>query len=488
MRPEEQLIKQRKDKIDFLISKGVNPYASRFEKKDEIGVLIKDYGKKVKKGEKTRKNVSVAGRVMSLRIMGKASFGDIQDASGRMQFYANEKDFGEKYEVFKKLDIGDIMGIKGVVFKTHKGELSVWLSDFELLTKSLRPLPEKWHGLRDTELRYRQRYVDLIMNPYVKKVFMKRSRIIEAVREFLIKRGFVEVETPILQPIYGGGSARPFDSKLNALNMNVYMRISNELYLKRLIVGGYEKVFEFSADFRNEGIDKTHNPEFLQMETMCAYADYKDSMDLSEEMVTGVVKKLCKELKVNYQGQVIDFKRPWKRISVADAIQKETGINVKIDFNELRKKSVGAGVDAGDCENWGQLVEKIFEERVEKTLINPTIIYDYPADTSPLARKKIEEPIFVERFEVFVNGWEIINSYSELNDPQVLIENWKNQEELKKKGDEEAQVMDEDFVRAMEYGMPPTSGVGLGIDRLVMLLTDSASIRDVIMFPFMRPK
>jgi len=519
MKPEDMLVKQRKDKRDFFIREGMNPYPTKFEKKDNVSDIIKLYKTKIRKGEKTRKNVSLAGRIMSLRMMGQVCFGDIQDESGRMQFYVKSEETGKKYELFKKFDIGDIIGLRGVIFKTHRGELSIWVKDFELLTKNVRPLPEKWHGLRDTELRYRQRYVDLIMNPDVKKVFLQRSKIIETMREFLVRKEFVEVETPILQPIYGGTNAKPFESKLNALDMKVYMRISNELYLKRLLVGGYEKVFEFSVDFRNEGIDRTHNPEFLQMETMCAYADYKNSMALTKEMINYIVKKVCGNreaydsnstsankkmkkvnkkkrakkregggLKITYQGAVINFKKPWKKMSMAEGIKKYTGLDVMIDFSELKKKAVGVGVDTADCKNWGQIVEKIFEERVEKNLINPTIIYDYPADTSPLAKKKIENPRFVERFEVYINGWEIINSYSELNDPQVLIENWEKQEALGKKGIEETQVMDKDFVRALEYGMPPASGIGVGIDRLVMLLTDSASIRDVMFFPFMKPK
>jgi lysyl-tRNA synthetase class 2 len=486
MKPEEQLIKQRKDKIDFFIANGMNPYATKYDKSDRIREILEEYEKKTAKGEKTRKKVSIAGRIMSLRIMGKATFGDIQDGDGRMQFYANSEELGEKYNLIKKLDLGDIVGMKGTIFKTHKGELSVWMEDFELLTKSVRPLPEKWHGLKDTELRYRQRYVDLIMNPEVKRVFLKRAKIIAAMREFLSKEGFTEVETPILQPIYGGTNAKPFDSKLNALNMKVYMRISNELYLKRLVVGGYEKIFEFSQDFRNEGIDKTHNPEFLQMETMWAYADYKANMDFTEQMVSHIVKEVCKEPKIQYQGNAINFKTPWKRISLAESIKKRCGVDVLVDFEELKRSAIGVGVDPSDCDCWGKLVEKIFEEKVEKSLMDPTIVYDYPADTSPLAKKKIEDPKFVERFELYINGWEIANSYSELNDPMVLMENWKKQEAKKERGDEEAQVMDEDFVRALEYGMPPTSGVGVGIDRLVMLLTDSASIRDVMFFPFMR--
>lgn len=484
MKPGDNLAKQRKEKIDFFVQKGINPYAYKYEKKDDVSDIIKDYSKKIKVGEKSRKKVSVAGRIMSLRGMGSVCFGNLQDKSGKIQIFAAKDNLKDNYDVFKKLDIGDIIGLEGVIFKTKKGELSIWINNFELLTKNMKPLPEKWHGLRDTELRYRQRYLDMIMNPEVKEVFIKRGEIIQGIREFLIKQGFVEVETPVLQPIYGGTNARPFASKLNSLNMDVYMRISNELYLKRLLVGGYEKIFEFSNDFRNEGIDKTHNPEFLLMETMCAYADYKESMDVTEKMINYVVKKVCKNFKIKYQGQVIDFKGPWKRLSLAEAIKKEADVDINVDFNELKKKAIGAGVDSKDCENWGQLVEKIFEERVEKTLINPTVIYDYPSDTSPLAKKKEDDPRYVERFEVYINGWELVNSYSELNDPQVLIENWKKQEAM---DDDEAQKMDEDFVNALEYGMPPASGIGIGVDRFVMLLTDSASIRDVIMFPFMRP-
>ncbi len=481
---DDRLITQRKQKLISFANDGVNPYASKFNKRDYAQEILNS-NRKLKKDQRSKSKVSIAGRVITLRIMGRAGFAHILDSSGKIQIYAREEELGSKeYKIFSKLDLGDIVGIDGVVFRTKKGEISVWVKNFELLTKNLRPLPEKWHGLKDTELRYRQRYVDLIVNPDVKEVFLLRNKIINFMREFLVKEGFIEVETPILQPIYGGTSAKPFKSYLNNLGMDVYLRISNELYLKRLIVGGYEKIFEFSTDFRNEGIDTTHNPEFLQMETMWAYANYKDNMEFAEKMIKFIARKIGKT-RVEYAGNRLDIGKKWLKLSMLDALKRYAKIDVEkiTDFADLlRKNKIEFEGDIG----WGPAVNLLFEELVEKKLVQPTIIYDYPVETSPLA-KIGKDKRFAERFEIYINGWEIGNSYSELNDPSVLRKNWENQEIRAKRGDEEAQRMDSDFLNALEIGMPPTSGFGIGIDRLVMILTGSHSIKDVIFFPFMKP-
>jgi lysyl-tRNA synthetase, class II len=489
MQPEEQLIKQRLEKLQSLKDLGQNPYDHSYKKTHYSKDILEEF-KKLKKEEKTKKKVSVSGRIMTIRGMGKAAFGNIQDFQGRIQFYIREDENPEAYKVFKKLDMGDIVGIEGTVFRTKMGEITIWCKDIRLLTKCIRPLPEKWHGLQDVELRYRQRYLDLIVNPDVKEVFQKRSQIINGIREFLTKNGYTEVETPILQPIYGGTNARPFESKLNALNMNVYMRISNELYLKRLLVGGYEKIFEFSQDFRNEGMDKTHNPEFLQVETMWCYADYRDNMDFAEEMIEYIVKKIFKKTSIEYQGKQIEFKRPWKRMTMFDAIKQYSKIDIEKCSDEELRDILNENKIIYDHDNFsrGAATEMIFEHFVEHNLIQPTLIYDFPAETSPLAKKSKKDQRFAERFEPFVNGWELGNSYSELNDPKELELNWKQQESKLQKGDIEAQRMDKDFIRALEFGMPPASGIGIGIDRLAILLTNSETIRDVIFFPFMKPE
>ncbi|MEK6974502.1 MAG: lysine--tRNA ligase [Nanoarchaeota archaeon] len=489
MLPEEQLRKQRLEKLNSLKELKQNPYDYSY-KKTHATIEVLEKFKSLEKEERANRKVSIAGRIMTLRVMGKASFGHLQDQSGRIQFYIKEEDSPENYKVFKKLDLGDIIGIGGIVFRTKMGEITVWCKKIRLLTKCLHPLPEKWHGLQDIETRYRQRYLDLIVNPDIKNIFNNRSQIINAIREFLVKQGYIEVETPILQPIYGGTNARPFESKLNALNMKVFMRISNELYLKRLLVGGYEKIFEFSQDFRNEGIDKTHNPEFLLMETMWCYADYTDNMGLTEDLIEYIAKKVLKTTVIEYQGKKIDLKKPWKRYRMIDAIKHFAGIDFEnssdSEIHEIMRKNK---IEYPNEEfSRGLAMELIFKYLVEPKLIQPTIIYDYPKETSPLSKKHRSDPRFVERFEPFINGWEMGNSYSELNDPRELEQNWKQQESKHQKGNIEAQRLDNDFIRALEYGMPPASGLGLGIDRLVMLFTNSESIRDVILFPFMKPE
>ena len=488
MRREEQIIKEREKKIDELKKLRINLYSHKYEIKNYASEIKNKY-LKLKPEQRTKNNVSLAGRIMVIRDIGKIIFATLQDSTGKIQLVFQEKETLKKeFDFFKKfIDVGDIIGVKGIVFRTKRGELSILVSKIELLTKSLMPLPEKWHGLKGKEDRYRKRYLDLIMNPEVKAVFLKRSEIISAIREFLVKNGYVEVETPILQPIYGGTNARPFETRLEALKMKLYLRISNELYLKRLLVGSYDKIFEFSPDFRNEGIDRLHNPEFLQMETMWAYANYKDNMKFFEDMLKYITKKVLGTTKIEYQGTKIDLGK-WKRMSFLEALKKYTGEDFNVDEKESRKKALKLKVDVSDCENYGEILNKVFEEKVEKHLIQPTIIYDYPSSISGLAKINEEDKRFAERFEPFTNGWEIGNSYSEENDPKRIEEYWKKSEIAFRKGKIEEQRLDKDFIQALKYGMPPASGLGIGIDRLVMLLTNSPSIRDVIFFPFMKQK
>lgn len=489
MTREEEIRKERAKKIDELKKQGNEPYKHRFEVKNHALNLQQKY-EKLKPGEKTNDKVSMAGRVLAVRIHGKINFASLQDSTGKIQLaFEEQESTKELCDFFKRyVDSGDVIGVEGIVLKTQRGELTVLVKKLELLTKSIAPLPDKWHGLQDKEERYRQRYVDLIMNPEVKQVFLKRSKIIEAMREFLMHKDFIEVETPILQPIYGGTNARPFETKLNALDIKLYLRISNELYLKRLLVGGYEKIFEFSADFRNEGIDKTHNPEFLLMETMWTYANYKDNLDLCEEMFQYIAKKVLGTTKIEYQGTKMDFGK-WQKLSMLEAIKKYTGEDFDTENeNHAKKLAMKLKVDVSECKDWGEIINKVFEEKVEQHLIQPTMIYDYPTSVSGLAKIKDEDSRFAERFEPFINGWELGNSYSEENDPERLKEYWKKAEEAFRKGAFEEQRLDLDFLRALEHGMPPASGIGIGMDRLIMLLTNSASIRDVILFPFMRPE
>jgi len=486
---EDEIIKERLKKVDELRKLGINPYAYKFDKKDSASELHEKYDKIANEKVVAGKKAVIAGRVMTVRDLGKIAFSKLQDASGDIQIVLQDgKTKKDVMDFFKKfVDAGDIIGVTGKVFKTKRGELSILADKVEMLTKSIKPLPEKWHGLKDKEERYRKRYLDLIVKPEVKKVFEKRAKIISSIREFLVKKDYTEVETPILQPIYGGTSAEPFVSKLNALDMTVYMRISNEMYLKRLIGGGYEKIFEFSRDFRNEGIDATHNPEFTLMETMCAYADYKQNMDLVEEMLEFVAKKVNGSTKVEYQGKTIDFKRPWTRISMLESIKKYGKLDVtKMSDDQLKKKLKELGIDIPVFKR-GIAIEEIFGEIVEPKLIQPTIVYDYPFETCGLAKPKSDNPEYAERFEPYINGWELGNIYSELNNPEILEKYWKEQEKIISK-DAEAQRLDEDFINMLKVGMPPTSGIGIGVDRLVMLLTNQTSIRDVIFFPFMRPE
>ncbi len=453
-------------------------------------------------------NVQLAGRLMGFRIMGSASFAEMQDATGRMQLYFRRDDLcpGEDKTlyntVFKKLlDIGDIVSVRGYVFSTKTGELSVYVNDFTILNKALRPLPvvkevvnkqgekETYDAFTDPEQRYRQRYVDLIVNPHVRDVFVKRTKLVNSIRSFLSQKGYLEVETPILQPIHGGATARPFRTHHNSLDMTLYMRIANELYLKRLIVGGYDGVFEFAKDFRNEGMDRTHNPEFTQVEFYVAYKDYLWMMDTIEEMVEKVALDVAGTTKVTVGENIIDFKRPWKRMTMFEAIQSYTGVDVSgMEEAELRQVAESRGINVDSTMGKSKLIDELFGDACEPNLIQPTFITDYPVEMSPLTKKHRSKPGLVERFEAICNGKEIANAYSELNDPLDQRERFEEQLRLAERGDEEAMMLDEDFLRALEYGMPPTAGVGLGIDRLAMIMTNQPSIQDVLFFPQMRPE
>jgi lysyl-tRNA synthetase class 2 len=436
----------------------------------------------------------VAGRMMLKRVMGKASFATLQDGSGRIQVYVTSDVTGsEAHEQFKHWDLGDIVGVEGTLFKTQKGELTVHASAIRLLAKSLRPLPEKFHGLADQELRYRQRYVDLVVNPEVRGVFEARSRVVKALRETLIAEGYLEVETPMMQPIPGGAVARPFETHHHALDMDLYLRIAPELFLKRLVVGGVERVFEINRNFRNEGISTKHNPEFTMLEWYCAYQDWSYMMELTERLVRAAAQAACGKLSVSYQGKTLDFGMPFARVSIPEAIRKYGGPDLATaDLRDasLLAKKLGATGYSGTLHGhgWGSLQQTLFETLAEKHLVEPTFVTDFPAETSPLARRRDSDPEVAERFELFVDAKEIANGFSELNDPEDQAERFREQAGRKAMGDEEAMYYDEDYVRALEYGLPPTAGAGIGVDRLTMLLTDSASIRDVILFPHMRPE
>ena len=481
------LMQIRRDKLAELQEKGKDPFEiTKFNRTNTAGEVKANYE------EFEGKYITVAGRIIAKRIMGKASFCTIQDTDEKIQSYVSINDLGEEnYKEFKTWDIGDIIGITGFVFKTRTEEISVHANEVTLLSKSLRPLPEKFHGLKDPDLRYRQRYVDLIMNPEVKETFIKRSRIISEIRRILDEKGYLEVETPVLNTISGGATARPFVTHHNALDIDMYLRIATELNLKRLIVGGYDKVYEIGRIFRNEGMDIRHNPEFTTIEFYEAYADYNDMMDISEELFSKCAMKVCGSMKITYQGQEIDLTPSWKRISMIDSIKEACGA----DFNEIEtdeeavKLAEERGMEFADetKKTRGDVISMFFDEYVEKTLIQPTFVYDYPVEISPLAKRKTTDPRLTERFELFIGGREYANAFSELNDPIDQYERFKKQVEARDAGDDEAGMMDEDFINALEYGMPPTGGIGIGIDRLVMLLTDSASIRDVLLFPTMKP-
>jgi lysyl-tRNA synthetase class 2 len=476
----------RIEKMGELVSAGTNPYPYRYDVTHHVSEVVEN---EVALTEAETK-VSVAGRIMSLRGHGATSFGHVEDQTGRLQFYVRRDELGvEPYRLFKLLEVGDIVGVVGTVFRTKTGELTVRAKRVDVLAKALRPLPEKWHGLRDKELRYRQRYVDMIMNADVREVFRKRSRLVETMRQFLIGHGYLEVETPVLQPIYGGAAARPFVTHHNALDVDVYLRIADELYLKRLLVGGLERVFEFSKDFRNEGIDRTHYPEFTMMECYSVYEDYMDYMDMVEEMFQALAGELGADGRISYQGREVDFTKPWTRIRFFDALEKHAGVRLAhADETEVFAAAERLKVELSEGANSAAALDEIFSERVEPLLLDPTFVYDYPKPLSPLAKDHRSEEGLVERFEPFVCGFEVGNAFSELNDPLEQRKRFEEQTKLKQRGAEDAHVVDEDFIRALEHGMPPAAGLGLGIDRLAMIFTDSASIRDVLFFPQLRPE
>jgi lysyl-tRNA synthetase class 2 len=480
-----ELKKVRLEKLQELRDMGIDPFGSKFERNAMAQEIIDNFN--VMEGQQ----VAIAGRIMSKRRHGKAGFANIQDLSGQVQLYFRKDDIGEeKYELFKKLDMGDILGIKGEVFRTQKGEISVHVRDLTYLAKSLNPLPEKWHGLKDVELRYRQRYVDLIVNPEVKEVFIKRCRIIKEIRNYLDNRGFLEVETPMMQPIAGGAAARPFITHHNALDMDLYLRIAPELYLKRLIVGGLEKVYEINRSFRNEGISTKHNPEFTMLEIYQAYADFDMMMQLTEDLISAVMLKVNSSMNAEYEGHVINFMPPWKRMTMLEAIEEYTGLDFKAIITDEAAVAAARqlGMEISHQSTRGEIINEVFEEYVEEKLIQPTFIYGHPVEISPLAKRNAEHPELTDRFEVFVMQREIANAFSELNDPLDQKERFQKQVEKRAGGDAEAHMMDEDYINALEYGMPPAGGLGIGIDRLVMIMTGMASIRDVIMFPTLRPR
>ena len=488
---EEQITGERLRKIDELKKQGINPYPYRFEKKENCSELQEKY-KKLKAEEKTKDKVRVAGRVMIKRDLGKISFAKLQDFSGRIQIVLQDKETPDKeFEFFKKyVDGGDFIGIDGIIMKSKTGELSVLAKKIEILSKSILPLPEKFHGLQDKEERYRKRYLDLIMNPEVKDVFLKREKILDSIREFLKKKNFVEVDTPYLQTVYGGAEARPFKTHLNALDIDLFLAISPELYLKRLIIGGFDKVFTIARNFRNEGIDRWHNPEFAMMEIYEAYADYNDMMKLTEDIYEYCAKKVNGTTKVTIKGQEIDFKVPWKRMTMAEAIKKFGEIDVKkMSEKDLKKIIEKDGIEAKG-NSWGAYVCALFEDFCEEKIIQPTFIIDHPCESTPLckAHRDDSECKLIERFEAFCMGTELCNAYSELNDPIKQKELLEEQQQKLNSGNEEANPYDKDFVEAMSYGMPPTGGVGIGIDRMIIFLTGQESIKDVILFPFMKPE
>ncbi len=483
-------LRVRREKLHKLTEAGLDPFGKRFERTNLAKELVELYDQ-FSKEELDEKEISVtiAGRIMTKRGKGKAGFAHIQDLSGQIQLYVRKDAVGdEQYEVFDTADLGDIVGITGTIFKTQVGELSIKVKSFEILTKALRPLPEKFHGLKDVEQRYRQRYLDLIMNPESKETFIARSQIIRAMRRYLDDHGYLEVETPMMHAIAGGASARPFLTHHNALDIPLYMRIAIELHLKRLIVGGLEKVYEIGRVFRNEGVSTRHNPEFTMIELYEAYADYKDIMNLTENLVAHIAREVLGTTTVQYGDAQIDLKPEWKRLHMVDAIKEYVGVDFwkETSVEEARALAKEHGVDIKDNMLYGHIVNEFFEQKIEDKLIQPTFIYGHPVEISPLAKKNPEDPRFTDRFELFIVGREHANAFTELNDPIDQKGRFEEQLKEREQGNDEAHEMDEDFIEALEYGMPPTGGLGIGIDRLVMLLTNSPSIRDVLLFPQMR--
>lgn len=487
MNREESLIRARLAKLEKLRNLGIDPYPSRYNRTHSINEARELL---LQKGE--GEEVSVAGRIVALRRMGKASFLDLRDGSGKIQVYFRQDELGpERYELLKTLDLGDFLGVRGRLFRTKTGEITIQASEFTILSKSLRPLPEKWHGLTDVEKRYRQRYLDLLSNPEVRKIFLVRSRLINSLRYFLNQRGFVEVETPVLQPVAAGALARPFVTYHHTLEDTLYLRIALELYLKRLIIGGLDKVYEIGRVFRNEGLSTKHNPEFTLLESYEAYADYEHVMRMTEEMVFSAAREVLGDSQIEFGGHKIDLSPPWRRVTLRQAILDACGIDFEKfpDEDSLRREMEARGVDTQGIKGRGKLIDKLLSNFVEPKLIQPTFVLDYPVELSPLAKRKPGAEHLVERFEAFIGGMEIANAFTELNDPQDQRRRFEEQEALRRVlGDEEVERIDEDFLIALEHGMPPTGGLGIGIDRLTMLFTDQQSIREVILFPLLAPK
>lgn len=473
----------RMDKRARLIETGMTPYGGRFARTHAVNEVLDRFD------ELEGQVVSVAGRIRTLRRQGRVAFIDVQDDGVRMQLFCRANALGEAYDLLQWLDIGDIVGVEGTVMRTRRGEQSIEVSGWELLSKALRPLPEKWHGLRDVEMRYRQRYVDLLVNTEVRDVFVARSRAISAIRRFFTDRGFLEVETPMLNPIPGGANARPFVTHHNALDMDLYMRIAPELYLKRLLVGGFDKVFEIGKNFRNEGISTRHNPEYTSIEVYEAYIDAADMMRITEELFAFVAEEVTGSAVIEYGGKTIDMTPPWERLTMADAVRRYADLDFAgLSAEEARRLAGSKGVTVEKGTPVGAVLAETFEQLVEHHLIQPVFIIDHPVEVSPLAKRKPDAPDFTDRFEPFINGWEVANGFSELNDPVDQRRRFEMQVAQREAGDAEAHMMDEDFLRALEHGMPPAAGLGVGIDRLVMLLTNSSSIRDVLLFPHMRAR
>lgn len=479
---------QRISKLETLQQENIPAYVNSFHVSKSIAEIVQSYRDISKEDLEGQEHlVTTAGRIMSMRMHGKTSFTHIQSGGSRIQIYVRKKELGDQmFDLYKSFDIGDYVGITGRVFRTNTNELTILVNELTLLSKSLRPLPEKWHGLKDVETRYRQRYLDLTVNPQVREIFIKRSKIITAIRTFFLDQGFLEVETPMMQPIAGGATAKPFVTYHNALGMNLYLRIAPELYLKRLIVGGFERVFEINRNFRNEGISTEHNPEFTMLEFYMAYADYHDLMTLTEELISFVAQQVAGTTTITYQGNTIDLNPPWDRLSIKEGITKYSDIPAGDLENPDSLEKIAESLDIDPNLGKGKLLTEIFEAVAEPKLIQPTFILDFPTEVSPLSKAKPDNPEVVERFELFIGSKELANAFTELNDPLDQRQRFEKQVEERNAGDEEAHQMDEDYVRALEYGMPPTAGEGVGIDRLVMLFTDSSSIREVILFPQLR--
>lgn len=485
-----ELIEQRIKKLAEMRENGLEPFGSTYFAEHHAADLYERFSMTAKEDLDAKAiTYTLAGRIVAMRDFGKAAFAHIQDVTGKIQIYFKKDILGDQFALLKKLDIGDIIGLRGTLFRTKTNELTVEVKEFTMLTKSLRPLPEKWHGLKDIETRYRQRYVDLIVNPEVRKVFIQRSMIIKSIRDFLESKGFIEVETPMMQPIPGGATARPFKTHHNALDADLYLRIAPELYLKRLLVGGFERVYELNRNFRNEGISTKHNPEFTMLEFYIAYRNYHFLMSLTEEMITTITQQTLGTLQIPYEDQMIDLTPPWPRVPMLDALLQR-GVPPEILGNgeKARAWATENHIPVEKGASLGKILDEIFKERVEPELIQPTFIIDHPVELSPLAKRKPDNPDLVERFELFITSREIANAFSELIDPMDQKQRFRVQVEAKSQGDEEAHGMDEDFIRALEYGMPPAAGEGIGIDRLVMLLTNSSSIREVILFPQLKPE